>query len=153
MGIIRKALFIMTGGLSGLVFKDSSSKGRKAAPAAKRARAQKQPQAAQAKAKPARRKRTQPAKAKATAARNGTADEIERVAKLHGDGVLSSEEFAAAKAKILGTSAIPSTAAEPGRAPSTYPPAGVARDLAHLADGERAPSIERAPTVAGFRNN
>jgi hypothetical protein len=34
-----------------------------------------------------------------------TADELDRVAKLHADGSLSAEEFAAAKSKILGTSA------------------------------------------------
>jgi hypothetical protein len=30
-------------------------------------------------------------------------DELERLGKLHADGTLTDEEFAAAKAKILGT--------------------------------------------------
>jgi Short C-terminal domain len=34
---------------------------------------------------------------------NGTTSELERLAKLHAGGALSSEEFAAAKARILGT--------------------------------------------------
>ena len=32
----------------------------------------------------------------------GPADEIERLAKLHASGVLTDEEFAAAKAKVIG---------------------------------------------------
>ena len=46
----------------------------------------------------------EPAPAPATAAPSGTLDydELERLGQLHADGTLTDEEFAAAKAKILG---------------------------------------------------
>src|ERR1700680_2887480 len=123
MGFIRKALFIATGGLSGLVFKDNSKK-KRVVKAAQKQRPKKPTKvtrptargAGRAKPQAARRARPQAARrAKPKAARrtpiaqtagavNGTAKELERLADLHGRGALTGEEFAAAKAKTLGTS-------------------------------------------------
>jgi hypothetical protein len=83
---------------------------------------QAKPQAArQAKPQAARRAKPQGAKkqpatsqaartltaAPMVAANNGTTGELERLADLHGSGALSDMEFAAAKARILGTSVAP----------------------------------------------
>jgi hypothetical protein len=145
MGLIRKVLFVMTGGLSGLVFKDNSKQQPKA-PAAKRARAQKQPKATQAKAKATRRAKPRAARASAKApARNGTATELERLADLQKQGLLTSEEFAAGKAKILGTSPAPAPPSSPPPAQPSYRAVEAnvtaARHLSGLAGEDRAASI------------
>jgi multidrug resistance efflux pump len=147
MGLIRKVLFVMTGGLSGLVFKDNSKQQRKA-PAAKRARTQKQPKATPAKPKPKRRAKPRAARASAKApARNGTATELERLADLQKQGLLTSEEFAAAKAKLLGTSPTPAPPSNPPPiqpSPPSYRAVEAnvtaARHLSGLAGGDRAAS-------------
>ncbi len=63
-----------------------------------------------------------------------TTNELERLADLHSRGALTSEEFAAAKAKILGTSLTPR---EPHRDAATFPAVeanvAAARRLADLA--------------------
>jgi hypothetical protein len=137
MGLIKKVLYVMTGGLSGLVFKDDSSKQRAgAAKTAARAQAQPKPRQKTTRQKAKKTSRPRPAKAsvQAAASKNGTASELERLSALHAQGVITMEEFAAAKAKILGTSAKPT---ESSRAPSsTYPSVeanvAAARQLADL---------------------
>ena len=66
LGLIQKVLYVATGGLSGLVFKDSSKKERKAV-AEKGVRVQSRPKSARAKQPSARRPKRQ-------AARSATAD-------------------------------------------------------------------------------
>lgn len=122
MGLIQKLLFVMTGGLSGLVFKDHSKKAP-TAPAKKPARVQAQAKATRPKAKTARRAKPRAARATTQATSgNGTAGDIERLASLHKQGVLTTDEFTAAKAKILGTSATPhEPRSEPAPAPAPAP--------------------------------
>ena len=137
IGLMRKALFVMTGGLSGRVFKDDSKKKRTAKAPERQVRTERQP-----KATPLKRETRRPkprAARKATAAKvNGTANALDRVAKLHGQGALTDEEFAAAKARILGTSQTPK---ESTAAPATYPAVeanvAAARRLADLAANDR----------------
>ena len=174
MGIIRKALFITTLGLSDLVLEDDS---KRTATAVQKKRVQKRPNAkasakrpkravARAKSQPeakTRPKRTKPkgarkppaarakpraavrsktasahqpkphaapavaqpraqtpAQPRAHAPASGTIIALERIAKLHAQGALSDHEFAAAKARILGT-APSATAPAPGEAPTTFP--------------------------------
>jgi hypothetical protein len=170
MGFTRKALFIATFGLSGLVFKDNSKKERPAQAAQRRVRTKgqtkvtalkppaarrREPQAArrprtQAAQRPkpqaARRPRTQAARrpktqaqrastvSQAAGAGSGTASELERITELHGRGALTGEEFAAAKAKILGTSPTPD--ASGGRSvkfPAVEANVAAARRLADMA--------------------
>jgi hypothetical protein len=127
MGFMRKALSIATFGLSGRVFKDNSKKQRTAKANAQRTRARKQtkvtrskPQAARtSKPQAARRSKPQSARrSKPQSARTstvapiveeaqGTTHELERLADLHVHRALTDEEFAAAKAKILGSSPTP----------------------------------------------
>ena len=111
MGFMRKALFIATGGLSGLVFKDNSKKERTAKAAEKQVRPQKQTKVTRPKPRTARppKPRTDRTSTVAQTVRSGnsTTNELERLADLHGRGALTDEEFAAAKAKILGTSLTP----------------------------------------------
>ena len=146
MGFMRKALFVATAGLSGRVFKDNSKKERTAKADAQRVRPRKQTKATRPKPQAARRAKPQAARrAKPQAARrstvapivgsgNGTTNELERLADLHVRGALTDEEFAAAKAKILGTSL---TAHGSGRDPATFPAVeanvAAARHLADLA--------------------
>ena len=149
---MRKALFIATWGLSGLVLKDDSKQQNIAKATNKRARPKKQtkvasrqrtarrptsptarrpaPQAArrptaqatrrpaaQATAsaaqaaghsKPAAPQATRPAAvAQESGSATGTTNELERLAILHGRGVLTDEEFSRAKAGILGTGPAP----------------------------------------------
>jgi Short C-terminal domain len=162
MGFIRKALFVATLGLSGRVFRDDSKKERTAKANAQRVRPRKQTKVTRAKpqatrrAKPQATRRAKPQatrRAKPQAARrpkpqaahrstvapivgagNGTSIELERIADLHVRGALTDEEFAAAKAKILGTSLSPS---ESRRDPATFPAVeanvAAARHLADLA--------------------
>ena len=174
MGIIRKALFITTLGLSELVLEEDS---KRTATATQKKRAQKRPKAkasakrpkralARAKSQPearTRQKRTKPkgarkppparakpraavrskttsahqpkphappapaqpraqtpAQPRAHAPASGTIIALERIAKLHAQGALSDHEFAAAKARILGT-APSATAPAQGEAPTTFP--------------------------------
>jgi putative oligomerization/nucleic acid binding protein len=146
MGFIRKALFVATLGLSGRVLKDDSKKERTAKADAQRVRPRKQtkvtrpkqtkvtrpkPQAARRekpqatrRAKPQAARRAKPEVARTStlapivASGNGTSNELERIADLHVRGALTDEEFAAAKAKILGTSLTPH---ESGSEPATFP--------------------------------
>jgi putative oligomerization/nucleic acid binding protein len=139
IGLIRKALFVMTGGLSGRVFKDDSKKKRtRTAKAPERqVRAERQPKATPVN-RDARRPKPRAARtstaARATGPGNGTANALERIAKLHRQGALSDEEFAAAKARILGTD---QTVKEAATGPATYPAVeanvAAARQLADLA--------------------
>lgn len=151
VGLMRKALFVMTGGLSGLVFKDDSKKQRMAKAAEKRARPEREPKATQPKPRAARRPkqraaRTSPA-AKTMASGNGTTNALERIAKMHRKGALTDEEFAAAKARILGTG---HGADEPAAGSATYPAVeanvAAARRLADLAEGDRSGSVA---TISG----
>jgi hypothetical protein len=127
MGFIRKALYIATFGLSGLVFKETPSPERTAKPAPKQMRSRTQAKAPRAKSQAARKRKAQATRAskapKAVRSGNGTIHELERLADLHRRGALSDGEFAAAKAELLGTkvaSAAPIPAA-PARPPATFP--------------------------------
>ena len=144
MGFTRKVLFIATFGLSGLVFKDNPKEKPTARAAQKQVRPKRQtkakrptPQASRRTRPQARRPRPQAARtstaAETAGAGDGTANELERLAELHGSGAITGPEFAAAKAKILGTSP-PSQASAGG--PATFPAVEAsvtaARDLADL---------------------
>ncbi len=161
MGLIRKALSIATVGLSDRLFEDDSKRGRTAKSKATRGRTQKQrkvtrskPRArpkpkARPKAAPRRKPRARPepvsaepqalrtsapAASSALAPGESTINELERLADLHSRGALTSEEFAVAKAKILGTSPTPR---EPARDDAAFPAVeanvAAARRLADLA--------------------
>jgi hypothetical protein len=138
MGFMRKALFVATAGLSGRVFKDNSKKERTAKADAQRVRPRKQTKVTRPKPQAARRPKPQAARTSTVApiigSGNGTTNELERLADLHARGALTDEEFAAAKAKILGTSL---TAHGSGRDPATFPAVeanvAAARHLADLA--------------------
>lgn len=149
MGIIRRALLISTGGLAGLVLPEASpprararpskpQRARKAAAAKPRASAQPKPQTAsrttKTKAKP-KRQATRPVPSMAASVRDeGTAYELERVATLHRDGALTVIEFAAAKAKILGTDIRPpEEKATPPEFPAVEASITAARQIADLA--------------------
>ncbi|TMK99182.1 MAG: SHOCT domain-containing protein [Actinobacteria bacterium] len=122
MGFIRKALYIATFGLSGLVFKETPSPARAEKPAAKQARSQTQAKAPRAKSQAARKRKAQATRApkapQAGRSGNGTIHELERLADLHRRGALGDDEFAAAKSKLLGTSLAPKP---PEKAPATFP--------------------------------
>jgi hypothetical protein len=208
MGIIRKALFITTLGLSDLVLEDDS---KRTATAVQKKRAQKRPKAkasakrpkrvvARAKSQPeakTRPKRTKPkgarkppaarakpraavrsktasahqpkphaapaaaqpkaqtpAQPRAHAPASGTIIALERVAKLHAQGALSDHEFAAAKARILGT-APSATAPAPAEAPTTFPAiqanVAAARRLGESGDPDRDFSRTALGGVGGER--
>ena len=114
MGFMRKMLSIATVGLSDRVLKDNSKKGHTTTAGAQPARSRKQTKVTRSKPQAARRPKRQAARRqKPQAARtstiapivgagNGTTNELERLADLHVRGALTGEEFAAAKAKILG---------------------------------------------------
>jgi hypothetical protein len=157
MGFIRKALFVATAGLSGRVFKDDSMKKRTVKAEAKRVRPRKQTKVARPKPQAARRPKQQAARrSKPKAARrpkpqtvvpivgsgNGTTNELERLADLHIRGALTDEEFAAAKAKILGTSLTPHGS---DRDPATFQAidanVAAARRLADLATHDPGASV------------
>jgi hypothetical protein len=135
---MRKALFVATAGLSGRVFKDNSKKERTAKADAQRVRPRKQTKVTRPKPQAARRPKPQAARTSTVApiigSGNGTTNELERLADLHVRGALTDEEFAAAKAKILGTSLTPH---ESDRDPATFPAVeanvAAARHLADLA--------------------
>jgi hypothetical protein len=153
MGFIRKALFVATGGLSGLVFKDNSTKERTAKAAEKQVRPQKQTKRAARRptAKAARRPTSRAARTstvpKPVGAGNGTTNELERLADLHRRGALTSEEFAAAKAKILGTS-VASHGSDRGPAafPAVEANVAAARHLADLPVQDGSASVATVST-------
>jgi len=145
MGFLRKALFVATGGLSGLVFKDNSKKKRPAKAAGKQTPPRKQTKGTRAKPRTARRPTPRADRISAaarTAGPAGPTDELERLANLHGRGALTDVEFAAAKAKILGSSPTPKA---PDRDPATFSAveASVAatRHLDDIAVHDRRPSV------------
>jgi hypothetical protein len=129
MGFIRKALFIATGGLSGLVFKDDSKSERTEKAAQVQVRARKQTKG---------KRSTTRTRSSAATSRRGTTAELERLADLRGRGALTDQEFAAAKAKILGTSLTPNGS---GTGTARFQAVGAnvaaARDLADLAAYDR----------------
>jgi len=204
MGYIRKALYISTLGLSGLVLDDDTkppakASGAKLASAAGRKRKTKTAARAttttaktktKAKAKPAvtgktrttatagakgpkrkpARSKPPPVSAKPTTARkppaaraeaqakplagerptshtappsapapaSGTVIALERISRLHAHGELSDHEFAAAKARILGTSPAATAPDGSGAAfPAIEANVAAARHLADLADSDR----------------
>jgi hypothetical protein len=152
---MRKALFVATGGLSGLVFKDTETK-RTTKAAQKRVRPESEPKVTRPKVtrpKPraARRPKQRAARTskapKTIASGNGTANALERIAKLHRQGALTTEEFAAAKARILGTT---QTLNESAAGPATYPAVeanvAAARHLADMAGNDRGASVA---TISG----
>jgi hypothetical protein len=147
-GIIRKALFVATGGLSGRLFKDNSKKKGTAKAAEKQMRPQKQTKVTRPKPRTARRAKPRAAR-KSTVARtagNATTNELARLADLHGRGALTDEEFAAAKAKILGTRLTPRESGGEPPAPFQAVEANVAaaRHLADLAAHDRDASVATA---------
>jgi hypothetical protein len=146
MGLIRKVLFVATVGLSGRVFKDNSRKERAATADAKRVRPRKQTKVTRPKPQAARRPKPRAARtstvAQTVASGDGTTNELERLADLHVRGALSDEEFAAAKAKILGTSVTPDGS---DRGPATFQAVEAnvtaARNLADSAVHDRGASV------------
>ena len=77
---------------------------------------------------------------------NGTAIALERIAGLHRRGALSDDEFAAAKARIIGTSASPVGAdAGAGAFPAVEANIAAARHLANLAGNELGASGATMP--------
>ena len=166
MGLIRKALSLVTGGLSGLLFGDDSAKqpaaGRGGAKTPRKAAAKPRParkRAATARAKPqqARKKQTpagagarkrtarRPAAGAARAANgaalaagpDGTTAELERLVRMRGQGALTDAEFAAAKAKILGTAGPRQPAPSPPPFQAIEANVAAARHLADMAERER----------------
>lgn len=131
MGFIRRALYVATLGLSGLVFKDKAKEKAKKERAAKAAEKQVRPRkqtkrAAGAQTKRARRPAPRAARTSTTAqtigSRNGAINELQSLAELHRSGALTDMEFVAAKAKILGTSPTPREPDRgPDRAPAAFP--------------------------------
>jgi hypothetical protein len=180
MGFTRKALFVATFGLSGLVFKDNSKKERPAKAARRQTRSRRQTKVTALKPPAARRREPQAARRpKAQATRrpkgaaprsktqsagppktqaqrastvaqtasegNGTASELERIAALHGRGALTGEEFAAAKAKILGTSPMPdSSGGRSAMFPAVEANIAAARRLAGMAVGDGGAPVASA---------
>ena len=146
MGFIRKALYIATFGLSGLVFKETTSPQRTQKPAAKQKRSQPQARATRAKSQAARKRKAQTTRAskapRAAPSGNGTLPELERLVDLHRRGAISDGEFAAAKSKLLGTSPAPKP---PETAPATFPAVEAnitaARHLGDLSGNDRSTSF------------
>jgi hypothetical protein len=148
-GVIRKALFIATFGLSGLVLKDNKKKQRTAQAARKAAR----PANAKAGAAKSQKARSRPKSARAgTAARSakGTAGELERLAELHREGALTDAEFSAGKARILATPVASSAPAPQPRIARPYPAVeasvSAARQIDELAERDR-------PSVPSFNSD
>jgi hypothetical protein len=165
---MRKALFIATWGLSGLVLKDNSKRKHIAtqehsakpehAKAAKRqARPKKQAKVARPGQRTARRptpqaalgtKPTAPQMAGRSAVAQeagfgrGAINELERLAILHGRGALTSEEFSTAKAKILGTGPVPhQSSADSATFPAISANVAAARQLTGSAVHDRGRPI------------
>lgn len=119
MGFMRKALFVSTGGLSGVAgVKANSKKERTAKAAEKQLRIQKQQlRAAKIAARSQTSSHQQPQPTRVTSAVSTSqnpaatnpslATELERLAALHETGALSNEEFAAAKGRLLGSASAP----------------------------------------------
>jgi hypothetical protein len=123
MGFMRKALFVSTGGLSGVAGVKANSKKERAAKAAeKQLRLQKQQlkaakSAARAQSATQTTSHQQPQPMQPTStvstpqnpapANPSLAAELERLAALHRDGALSDEEFATAKGRLLGPASVP----------------------------------------------
>jgi hypothetical protein len=128
MGLIRKALFIATLGISGRVFKEKPKTVRVAKAPQKSPRPRKQTKRPAQRA-PARAARTSAGSRSAT----GTSGELERLAALHAGGALSDAEFAAAKAKILGTSRAPAAEKTAAAFPAVEANVAAARHLSDLA--------------------
>jgi hypothetical protein len=88
--------------------------------------------------------------ARAGATGNGVAIALERIATLHEHGALTDREFAAAKARILGTS---STPGGPEAASATFPAieanVAAARRIDGYADPDREPSATTTPGAPG----
>jgi hypothetical protein len=154
MGFMRKVLSIATVGLSDRVLKDNSKKAPATKAGAQPARPRKQTKVTRSKRQAARRAKPQAARRpkpraarrpKPRAARtsaiapivgagNGTTTELERLADLHARGALTGEEFAAAKANILGTGLTPhDSGTEPATFPAVEANVAAARRLADLA--------------------
>ncbi|HET6963629.1 MAG TPA: SHOCT domain-containing protein [Acidimicrobiales bacterium] len=90
MGLLRKALFVSTGGMSGVVISANSKKERAAKAAEKQVRLQQQAL------------KEQRARDKAAAvAPVLVADELAKLVELRQAGALTEEEFAAQKARLL----------------------------------------------------
>ena len=146
MGFIRKALYIATFGLSGLVFKETPSPERADKPAGKQTRPQAQAKAPRAKSQAARKRKAQATRAskapQPARSSNGTLQELERLADLHRRGSLSDDEFAAAKSELLGTTLAPKP---PEAAPATFPAVEAnitaARHLGELGANDRSTSF------------
>jgi hypothetical protein len=147
MGLMRKALFIATGGLSGLVFKDTSKKERTVKAAGKQVRPRKRTKATRPKPRATRTSTV----ARTVGSGNGTTNELERLVRLHGRGALTDGEFAAAKAKILGTSLTPHGSA---RGPEAFPAVeanvAAARHLADLPAHDRVASVAPSAAIDGI---
>ena len=147
MGLMRKALFVATGGLSGLVFKDNSKKEPTVKAAGKQVRPRKRTKATRPKPQATRTSTV----ARTVGSGNGTTDELERLVRLHGRGALTDGEFAAAKAKILGTSLTPHGS---DRGPATFPAVeanvAAARHLADLAAHDRVASVAPSAAIDGI---
>jgi hypothetical protein len=79
--------------------------------------------------------------AQTAGAGNGTASELERLSNLHGRGALTGDEFAAAKAKILGTSPPHASSRGPATFPNVEAKVAAARHLAELAAHDDGPSV------------
>jgi len=90
-----------------------------------------------------------PAVARPGAPISGVAIALDRLAKLHMNGALTDREFAAAKARILGTGALPD---QPERSSAAFPAieanVAAARRLAGYSNPSREPS---APTPGASR--
>ena len=159
MGFMRKALSVATFGLSGRVFKDNSKKERTAKAKAQRTRARKQTKATRSqpqagrpskpqagrRSKPQAGRRSKPQAGRTSTvapiveAGQGTTHELERLADLHVHGALTDEEFAAAKAKILGSSLTPpGSDGDAATFPSVEANVAAARRLADLARDDDA---------------
>lgn len=95
---MRKALFLSTGGLSGVAVRANSKKERTAKAAEKQVRLQRQPRA-----QPVPASSPWSASSVLDTATLRIAGELGRVATLHKEGALTDDEFATAKAKILSS--------------------------------------------------
>jgi hypothetical protein len=149
MGLIRKALFIATLGISGRVFKEKPKAVRVAKAPQKSPRPRKQTK------RPARRSPSRAARTTAGArSATGTSGELERLAALHASGALSDAEFAAAKAKILGTSRAPAAAEKVAAAfPAVEANVAAARHLSDLARNDGATPVAMPAASDGLSSS
>lgn len=102
MGFLRKAAFLGTGGMSGLVVHANSKKERAAKAAEKQLRLQRQQ--ARLEAQAAKRAAANPPPAAPTPAVTTPliADELRKLAELRDIGIISPAEFDTQKQKLLG---------------------------------------------------